>query len=376
NCAVFYDEFATEGFYAGLISEGGSGVIVLPCGSGKTIVGLAVIALVKSETLIICTNIVAIRQWIDEILDKTNVESADVGEYSGERKRIRPITLTTYQMLTHRTSKDAEFKHFSIFSEKDWGLIIYDEVHLLPAPVFRMTASLQAKRRLGLTATLVREDGLEADVFSLIGPKKFDVPWKDLENKGWIAEAHCSEIRVEMPRDLRRSYSLGLAHEKHRLAAENYRKLEIVKRLVAEYAEEQILIIGVYIRHLQEIADMLDAPFIHGATPNVEREVLYDDFRNSRTRILVVSKVANFAVDLPDASVAIQVSGTFGSRQEEAQRLGRILRPKSRGQRAYFFSIVSKDTREQEAAQNRQRFLTEQGYAYSIYDWREILGEG
>jgi len=370
-----YQLAATDAFYAGGSSEGGSGVIVLPCGAGKTVVGLAAMALLKCETLIICTNIVAIRQWMTEMLDKTNVASTDFGEYSGERKNIKPITLTTYQMLTHRTSKDAEFQHFKVFDEKNWGLIIYDEVHLLPAPVFRITAALQARRRLGLTATLVREDGLEADVFSLIGPKKFDVPWKDLENRGFIAEAHCTEVRVEMPKDARRSYSLSAHQQKHRLAAENYRKLEVVRRLVAAHEGEPTLIIGVYIRQLQEIADELQAPFIHGATPTVEREMLYDDFRAGKIKILIVSKVANFAVDLPDASVAIQVSGTFGSRQEEAQRLGRILRPKSRGQKAFFYSIVSKDTKEQEAAMNRQRFLTEQGYAYSIYDWRELLGE-
>jgi len=369
-----YQLAATDAFYAGGTSEGGSGVIVLPCGAGKTIVGLGAIAQLKCETLIICTNIIAIRQWITEMLDKTNVSGLDIGEYSGERKNIRPITLTTYQMLTHRTNKDAEFRHFKIFDEKDWGLIIYDEVHLLPAPVFRITAALQARRRLGLTATLVREDGLEPDVFSLIGPKKFDVPWKDLENRGFIAEAHCTEVRVDMPREVRRSYSLSMHQQKHRLAAENYRKLEVVRRLVSAHEGEQILVIGVYIRQLQEIADELSAPFLHGATQTVEREMLYDDFRAGKIKTLVVSKVANFAVDLPDATVAIQVSGTFGSRQEEAQRLGRILRPKARGQRAFFYSIVSKDSKEQEAAMNRQRFLTEQGYAYSIYDWRELLG--
>ncbi|MBN1592240.1 MAG: DEAD/DEAH box helicase [Candidatus Coatesbacteria bacterium] len=369
-----YQLLAAEAFHAKGSFEGGSGVVVLPCGAGKTVVGLAAMSMLKCETLVICTNIVAIRQWISEMFDKTNISSDDVGEYSGEKKNIKPITLTTYQMLTHRTDKDGEFRHYRIFDEKNWGLIIYDEVHLLPAPVFRMTAAIQAKRRLGLTATLVREDGLEADVFSLIGPKKFDVPWKDLENRGFIAEAQCMEIRVEMPRDIRRSYSLSDHQQKHRLAAENYRKLDIVNRLVAEHRGEQILIIGVYIRQLQEIADELKAPFLHGATPTVEREMLYEEFRTGKIKVLVVSKVANFAVDLPDASVAIQVSGTFGSRQEEAQRLGRILRPKSRGQRAHFYSIVSKDTREQEAAMNRQRFLTEQGYAYNIYDSHELLG--
>ena len=368
-----YQLSATDAFHAGGSSEGGSGVIVLPCGAGKTVVGLAVIALTKCETLIICTNIVAIRQWIGEILDKTNVRMEDVGEYSGERKGIKPITLTTYQMLTHRTAKDDEYKHFTIFSEKNWGLIIYDEVHLLPAPVFRITAALQARRRLGLTATLVREDGLETDVFSLIGPKRFDVPWKELENRGFIAEAHCAEIRVDLPTDVRRAYAMGTTQERFRLAAENYRKLDVVRKLVSAYRNEQTLVIGVYIRQLREIAEMLNAPIICGATPVAEREMLYRDFKKGKIRVLVVSKVANFAVDLPDASVGIQVSGTFGSRQEEAQRLGRILRPKSRGEKAYFFSIVSKDSREQEAAQNRQRFLTEQGYAYSIYDWREIM---
>jgi len=291
--------------------------------------------LLKCETLIICTNIVAIRQWMSELLDKTNILRSDMGEYSGEKKGIKPITITTYQMLTHRASKDSDYKHFRIFSEKNWGLIIYDEVHLLPAPVFRITASLQAKRRLGLTATLVREDGLETDVFSLIGPKRFDIPWKELESKGWIAEAYCSEIRVDLPTDVRRSYALAEPHQRYRLAAENPRKVGLVRRLVSEYQGEQILIIGQYIRQLQEIAETLGAPFIRGATPTVEREMLYEDFRRGKIKVLVVSKVANFAVDLPEASVAIQVSGTFG---------------------------------------NRQLYLTEQGYAYSIYDWTEIVG--
>jgi len=369
-----YQRAAIDAFWAGGSFDGGSGVIVLPCGAGKTIVGMGIMTLLKCETLIICTNIVAIRQWMSELLDKTNILRSDMGEYSGEKKGIKPITITTYQMLTHRASKDSDYKHFRIFSEKNWGLIIYDEVHLLPAPVFRITASLQAKRRLGLTATLVREDGLETDVFSLIGPKRFDIPWKELESKGWIAEAYCSEIRVDLPTDVRRSYALAEPHQRYRLAAENPRKVGLVRRLVSEYQGEQILIIGQYIRQLQEIAETLGAPFIRGATPTVEREMLYEDFRRGKIKVLVVSKVANFAVDLPEASVAIQVSGTFGSRQEEAQRLGRILRPKVRGGKAFFFSIISKDTKEQEFAANRQLYLTEQGYAYSIYDWTEIVG--
>ena len=367
-----YQRESVDIFYAGGGLEGGSGVIVLPCGAGKTVVGMAVMERLKNETLILTTGITALRQWRDELLDKTDLSPEDIGEYSGERKEIRPITLTTYQILTYRHRKDGEFPHFPLFNRGNWGLVIYDEVHLLPAPVFRFTAEIQSKRRLGLTATLVREDGLETDVFSLIGPKKYDVPWKELEKEGWIATAECCEIRVPMPPELRMEYAVASKRAKFRIASENPAKFALLKRLIERHPEDQILVIGLYIQQVKEIAQRLHAPIITGATGNSEREELYGKFRRGELRILVVSKVANFAVDLPDASVAIQVSGTYGSRQEEAQRLGRILRPKKRGTMAHFYSLVTRDTRDQEFAANRQLFLTEQGYRYTIRDAGEF----
>jgi DNA excision repair protein ERCC-3 len=316
--------------------------------------------------LILSTTTIAVRQWIDELLDKTTISREEVGEYTGDRKEIRPITVTTYQILTYRRSRSEDFIHLGLFSEMDWGLIIYDEVHLLPAPVFRMTAEIQARRRLGLTATLVREDGREDDVFSLIGPKRYDVPWKQLEAQGWIATAECTEIRVELPEFLKMPYAVASARKKFRISSENPRKFQIVSQLIEQHRGDQILVIGQYIDQLKEVAARLNAPLITGKTTNIERGKLYDQFRRGEVKLLVVSKVANFAIDLPDANVAIQISGTFGSRQEEAQRLGRILRPKDNGAIAYFYSIVTRDSRDQEFAMNRQLFLTEQGYSYTI----------
>ncbi len=363
-----YQEDAVNVFYRSGGVEGGSGTIVLPCGAGKTVIGMGVMSKVKTNTLITCPNVVAVRQWIDEIIDKTDIPREKIGEYSGEIKEIKEITVTTYQILTYRGKKDQEFSHFNIFDKKNWGLIIYDEVHLLPAPVFQVTAHIQSKRRLGLTATLVREDGREKDVFSLIGPKKFDMPWKNLEQQGWIAEAICYEIRTHMPEKSRIVYATSDDRNKYRIAAENPFKYEIVKRIIKHHRNDRILIIGMYIEQLENIAEFLKAPLITGKIPNKERERIYSEFRKGNIRILVVSKVANFAIDLPDANVAIQVSGTFGSRQEEAQRLGRILRPKKDGASAKFYSIVTKDTRDQEYSSNRQIFLTEQGYKYVIVD--------
>jgi DNA excision repair protein ERCC-3 len=361
-----YQDDAVSIFHAGGSERGGSGVIVLPCGAGKTVIGLAAMAQLHCNTLILTPSIVAARQWIQEILDKTDVSPEMVGEYTGERKDIRPITATTYQVLSYRKRRSDEFPHFAIFDQRDWGLIIYDEVHLLPAPVFRVTAEIQARRRLGLTATLVREDGREGDVFSLIGPKKYDVPWRELERQGWIATALCHEIRIGMPDELRMQYALAEEREKYRVAAENPRKLAILDRLVGKHRDEQVLIIGQYLDQLDIIAERYRAPLITGKTVTREREKLYDAFRHGDVKLLVVSKVANFSIDLPDANVAIQVSGTFGSRQEEAQRLGRILRPKASGQLAHFYTLVTRDTRDQEFAANRQMFLTEQGYGYEI----------
>ncbi len=361
-----YQREAVTVFYAGGGAQGGSGVIALPCGAGKTIVGLGAMFETKCHALILSTTTIAVRQWIDELLDKTTISREEVGEYTGDRKEIRPITVTTYQILTYRRSKSEDFIHLGLFSEMDWGLIIYDEVHLLPAPVFRMTAEIQARRRLGLTATLVREDGREDDVFSLIGPKRYDVPWKQLEAQGWIATAECTEIRVELPEFLKMPYAVASARKKFRIASENPRKFQIVHQLIERHRSDQVLVIGQYIDQLKEIAAHLNAPLIMGQTTNIERGKLYDKFRRGEVKLLVVSKVANFAIDLPDANVAIQISGTFGSRQEEAQRLGRILRPKDNGSIAYFYSIVTRDSRDQEFAMNRQLFLTEQGYSYTI----------
>ena len=363
-----YQAEASDAFYAGGRAAGGNGVIVLPCGAGKTVVGLDVMAKLGTHTLILTTNVVALRQWIDEILDKTDLREDDIAEYSGEKKDLAPVTVTTYQMLTYRKRGSTEYPHFSIFNERNWGLIIYDEVHLLPAPIFRITADLQARRRLGLTATLLREDGREDDVFSLIGPKRFDKPWKELEAESWIAQAECHEIRVDLDQHDRLRYAVASEKEKYGVAAVNRRKLPIVRSIVENLPEERILIIGQYIEQLSEVASMLGAPFVSGHTPNSEREALYGAFRRGELKVLVASKIANFAVDLPEASVAIQVSGTFGSRQEEAQRLGRILRPKSSGRPARFYSLVSKNTKEQLFAQHRQLFLTEQGYRYTIWE--------
>jgi DNA excision repair protein ERCC-3 len=368
-----YQGDAVRAFYADGRLNGGSGVVVLPCGAGKTIVGIGTMAAVGRSTLILTPNTVAVRQWISEILDKTTLKPDQVGEYTGERKDIRPVTVTTYQMLTYRPSEASEFPHFSLMTAHDWGLIVYDEVHLLPAPIFRVTAEIQARRRLGLTATLVREDGRESDVFGLIGPKKFDVPWRELEKQGWIATAECHEIRLSLNEDDRMAYALTEDREKYRVAAENPRKIDIVRALLDRHANDQVLIIGQYIDQLKALSELLDTPVLTGRTSNAQRQKLYDDFRKGIIKRLVVSKVANFAIDLPDANVAIQVSGTFGSRQEEAQRLGRLLRPKSDGSIAYFYTVVTRDTRDQDFAANRQLFLTEQGYKYLIED-AEALG--
>lgn len=368
-----YQYAAAAAFYAGGAPSGGSGAIVLPCGAGKTIVGLAAMADIQRATLILTPNTIAVRQWIHEIIDKTDIPPEMVGEYTGDRKEICPITVSTYQILTYRRSEEEDFPHFSLFTSYDWGLIIYDEVHLLPAPVFRITAEIQARRRLGLTATLVREDGREADVFTLIGPKKFDVPWRELERQGWIATAECHEIRVGLTEDEQLNYAVAEEREKYRLAAENPAKLTVTRYLAEHHFDDQVLIIGQYIDQLKLLADELDAPLLTGRTSVGQREKLYDAFRQGKLKRLVVSKVANFAIDLPDANVAIQVSGTFGSRQEEAQRLGRILRPKDDGGLAYFYSIVTRDTRDQEFSANRQLFLTEQGYRYIIEDAEKLL---
>lgn len=368
-----YQRKAVEVFHAGGSKYGGSGVIVLPCGAGKTIVGIGVMQLVGAYTLILVTNTLSIRQWKNEILDKTDIPEEDIGEYSGEKKEIKPITIATYNIVTHRKKKGGDFTHYHLFSAANWGLIIYDEVHLLPAPVFRLTSELQAKRRLGLTATLVREDGLEEDVFSLIGPKKYDVPWKELEKQSWIANAKCIEIRVDMDEELRAQYSVSDDREKYRLASENPAKLDVIKVIMEEHGKNNILIIGQYLDQLEKISKKFKLPIITGQTPLSERERLYKAFREGKEPCLIVSRVANFSIDLPDARVAIQVSGTFGSRQEEAQRLGRVLRPKGNDNMAYFYTIVSRDTTEETFAQNRQLFLTEQGYEYQIYTFDEYL---
>ncbi len=381
-----YQYGASAAFYAGGAPSGGSGVVVLPCGAGKTIVGLVTMADIQRATLILTPNTIAVRQWIQEIIDKTDIPPEMIGEYTGDRKEICPITVSTYQILTYRRpntkgqsngegeeAAEEDFPHFSLFTSYDWGLIIYDEVHLLPAPVFRITAEIQARRRMGLTATLVREDGREADVFSLIGPKKYDVPWRELERQGWIATAECHEIRVGMTEDEQLNYAVADEREKYRIAAESPEKLNVARFLAERHQNDQVLIIGQYINQLEVLAEELEAPLLMGRTPNRQREKLYEQFRRGEIKRMVVSKVANFAIDLPDANVAIQVSGTFGSRQEEAQRLGRILRPKQDGGLAYFYSIVTRDTRDQEFSANRQLFLTEQGYRYVIEDAEEIL---
>jgi len=392
-----YQKDAAQVFYASGSEKGGSGVIVLPCGSGKTVIGLATMALVQTKTLILTPNISSSRQWIREICDKTNLTLDQVKEYSGEVKEIGPVTVATYQILTQRkrakkgdenkevkepemTEEEVkkELANFPLFSQEKWGLMIYDEVHLLPAPVFRLSTEMQATRRLGLTATLVREDHKETEVFSLIGPKKFDIPWRILEAQGWIATADCNEIRIPMDPELKMKYALAPVRDKITLASTNPEKTDIVERLLKYFSkpDDRVLIIGQYIDQLEALSEDLQIPLITGKTPNKEREKLYGAFRSGTQKNLMVSKVGNFAIDLPDANVLIQISGTFGSRQEEAQRLGRVLRPKSDGGAAHFYSIVTQDSKEQEFAMNRQLFLTEQGYAYKIIkrgDWDILM---
>ena len=360
-----YQRDAAESFW-----HGGSGVVVLPCGAGKTLVGAAAMAHAQATTLILVTNTVSARQWKDELVRRTSLTEDEIGEYSGAVKEIRPVTIATYQVLTMR--RKGVYPHLELLDARDWGLIVYDEVHLLPAPIFRMTADLQARRRIGLTATLVREDGREGDVFSLIGPKRYDAPWKDIESQGWIAPADCVEVRVTLPEGERLAYATAEPEERYRLASCTHRKVDVVKSLMARHAGQPTLVIGQYIEQLDELAEALDAPVIKGETSVKERQRLFDAFRSGEVRTLVVSKVANFSIDLPDAEVAIQVSGSFGSRQEEAQRLGRLLRPGHDGKVARFYTVVSRDTVDADFAQNRQRFLAEQGYAYRIVDAEDI----
>jgi DNA excision repair protein ERCC-3 len=361
-----YQELAAEGFW-----HGGSGVVVLPCGAGKTIVGAAAMAHAKATTLILVTNTIAARQWRDELLKRTTLHEDEIGEYSGSKKEIRPVTIATYQVMT--TRKQGVYAHLDLFDAIDWGLIIYDEVHLLPAPIFRFTADIQSRRRLGLTATLVREDGMEGEVFSLIGPKRFDVPWKEIEAQGYIAPADCIEVRVNLTEDERLNYATAEPEDRYRFCSTTATKRKVAIALAKQHSEEQVLIIGQYIDQLDALSAELGVPLIKGDTPIKERERLFNLYRAGEIKCLVVSKVANFSIDLPDATIAIQVSGTFGSRQEEAQRLGRILRPKSDGRTARFYSIVARDTVDQDFAQNRQRFLAEQGYAYGIIDADDVL---
>lgn len=361
-----YQTSAVNAFHQGGGPEGGSGVVVLPCGAGKTIVGIGVMEILQTETLILVTNTIALRQWRDELLDKTTLAEDMIGEYSGDKKEIKPVTIATYNILTYRKNKKEGFLHFELFNSKNWGLIIYDEVHLLPAPVFRLTSEIQSKRRLGLTATLIREDGLESDVFSLIGPKKYDMPWKLLEKSSWIATALCTEIRVDLPEDLRMQYSVSRDREKFRIASENGHKIQFVRRILDFHSDSNILIIGQYISQLEEFQRIFGFPLITGSTSLQDREDLYKRFRTGEIKCLIVSKVANFSIDLPDANVAIQISGTFGSRQEEAQRLGRVLRPKKNDNMAYFYTIITSNSVEEKFAHNRQLFLTEQGYTYTI----------
>ncbi|QVI97800.1 DEAD/DEAH box helicase [Corynebacterium diphtheriae] len=360
-----YQRMAADSFW-----EGGSGVVVLPCGAGKTVVGAAAMAKAQATTLILVTNTVAGRQWRDELLRRTTLTPEEIGEYSGEKKEIRPITIATYQVVTRKTK--GEYRALELFDSRDWGLIIYDEVHLLPAPVFRLTSDLQSRRRLGLTATLVREDGREGDVFSLIGPKRYDAPWKDLETQGFIATAECTEVRTTMTESERMVYATAENQDRYRLAACAASKLRAVDKLVAQHAGQPTLIIGAYVDQLAEIGERLNSPVVDGSTSNKKREELFTEFRNGEITTLVVSKVANFSIDLPEAAVAIQVSGTFGSRQEEAQRLGRLLRPKADGAHAHFYTVVSRDSLDSDYAAHRQRFLAEQGYAYHIIDAADI----
>ena len=360
-----YQRHAVDGFF-----HGGSGVVVLPCGAGKTLVGAAAMAKAKATTLILVTNTVAGRQWKRELIARTTLTEEEIGEYSGERKEIRPVTIATYQVMTRKSK--GEYRHLDLFDSRDWGLIVYDEVHLLPAPVFRMTADLQSRRRLGLTATLLREDGREGDVFSLIGPKRFDAPWKDIESQGWIAPAECTEVRVTLTDAERLSYATAEPEERYKIASTARTKMPVVRSILDRHPSEPTLVIGAYLEQLEELGEELQAPIIQGSTRNAERERLYDAFRHGEVSVLVVSKVANFSIDLPDATVAIQVSGTFGSRQEEAQRLGRILRPKADGRTARFYAVTARDTVDQDFAAHRQRFLAEQGYAYRIVDAADL----
>ena len=362
-----YQRHAVDGFF-----HGGSGVVVLPCGAGKTLVGAAAMAKAKATTLILVTTTVAGRQWKRELMARTTLTEEEIGEYSGERKEIRPVTIATYQVMTRKSK--GEYRHLDLFDSRDWGLIVYDEVHLLPAPVFRMTADLQSRRRLGLTATLLREDGREGDVFSLIGPKRYDAPWRDIEQQGWIAPAECIEVRVTLTEAERMGYAVADAEERYRVASTARTKLNVVKAVLDRHPGEPALVIGAYLEQLDELGEALGCPVVQGSTRNREREVLFDAFRRGEVPRLVVSKVANFSIDLPEASVAVQVSGTFGSRQEEAQRLGRLLRPKVDGRQAWFYSVVSRDTVDTEYAAHRQRFLAEQGYAYRIVDADDLLG--
>ncbi|MFC7326457.1 DNA repair helicase XPB [Marinactinospora rubrisoli] len=361
-----YQREAADGFHAG-----GSGVVVLPCGAGKTIVGAAAMARARATTLILVTNTVSVHQWRAELLRRTSLTEDEIGEYSGTRKEIRPVTIATYQVMASR--RKGAYQHLELFDARDWGLIIYDEVHLLPAPIFRMTADLQARRRLGLTATLVREDGREGDVFSLIGPKRYDAPWKEMENQGWIAPADCVEVRVTLTDAERLAYATAEPEDRYRFCASTPTKTAVVRELVQRHDGEQVLVIGSYIDQLDELGAALDAPVLKGETRVRERERLFAAFRAGELRTLVVSKVANFSIDLPEAGVAIQVSGSFGSRQEEAQRLGRVLRPKSDGRTARFYAVVARDTLDQEYAAHRQRFLAEQGYGYRIVDADDVL---
>lgn len=360
-----YQKLAADSFW-----DGGSGVVVLPCGAGKTMVGAAAMAKSKTTTLILVTNTVSGRQWRDELIRRTTLTEDEIGEYSGEKKEIRPVTIATYQVVTRKTR--GEYRALELFDSRDWGLIIYDEVHLLPAPVFRLTSDLQSRRRLGLTATLVREDGREGDVFSLIGPKRYDAPWKDIEAQGWIAPAECVEVRSMMTESERMVYATAEKSDKYRLSACSGTKIRVVRKIMAQHPNEPTLIIGAYIDQLEELSEKLDAPLIDGKTRNKKREELFEQFRSGEISTLVVSKVANFSIDLPEASLAIQVSGTFGSRQEEAQRLGRLMRPKRDGGSAHFYTVVSRDTIDAEYAAHRQRFLAEQGYAYRIVNSADL----
>lgn len=361
-----YQQAAADAFW-----HGGSGVVVLPCGAGKTIVGAAAMAHAQATTLILVTNTVSAHQWKQELIRRTSLTEDEIGEYSGSKKEIRPVTIATYQVMT--TRRKGVYSHLELFDARDWGLIVYDEVHLLPAPIFRMTADLQARRRVGLTATLVREDGREGDVFSLIGPKRYDAPWKEMEHQGWIAPADCVEVRVTLTDEERLAYAMAEQEERYRFCSTTPSKTRVTEALVRRHLGEQVLVIGQYIDQLDELGEHLNAPVIKGETRIKERERLYQAFRDKEIQVLVVSKVANFSIDLPEASVAIQVSGTFGSRQEEAQRLGRVLRPKSGGGGARFYTVVSRDTVDQEFAAHRQRFLAEQGYAYQIIDADDVL---